>query len=321
MKRTEVLFKAKTDTDSKSILNKLNKKVDKAILDQVEAGVTIETLDKLSLSGVPILKYHTQITIHGLFDELSNNYIFGYKNLFQNKNKSIGVKYNAIDEAKRQRIAKRLRCIGFSYTRNSQETGFHISEHIDKDNFDEVKKRFIELKGKVNESLFYGSVCIWVGESFGAKYLCFDLNINAIYERNIEPFLNGMGATTNLFNELQKKRDDEQAAYEFKLGVDKAERDEAREQALNDNKGDLSLLANFNRVQKVNDPGLYLLRMFNYNNELVYKVIYLYMPKGKKKPRCNKTEYININEALSHEPKESYSDSIYGGKVTGYKLK
>ena len=321
MKRTEVLFKAKTDTDSKSILNKLNKKVDKAILDQVEAGVTIETLDKLSLSGVPILKYHTQITIHGLFDELSNNYIFGYKNLFQNKNKSIGVKYNAIDEAKRQRIAKRLRCIGFSYTRNSQETGFHISEHIDKDNFSIIKKRFTDLKNKIDESLFYGSVYIWIGESFGAKYLCFDLNINAIYERNIEPFLNGMGATTNLFNELQKKRDDEQAAYEFKLGVDKAERDEAREQALNDNKGDLSLLANFNRVQKVNDPGLYLLRMFNYNNELVYKVIYLYMPKGKKKPRCNKTEYININEALSHEPKESYSDNIYGGKVTGYKLK
>jgi hypothetical protein len=320
MKQTESIFKTKSEVDSKSILNKLNRKADQTILDKIEAGVTIEDLDLMVKSGLPILKYHTQITIHGIFDELTVNYIFGYKNIFQNKNKSIGVKYNAIDEQKRQNIAPRLACLGFNYTRNSQETKFSIVERIDPENFEAVKAKFLQLKSNIDTSLFYGSVSIWVGEAWGMKYLCFDLYINAIYERNIEPFLNGMGATIELLNELNERKEREQREYSIKLENERKEREIVRQQALKDNENDLTLLAHYNRVTKVNEPGLYLLRTFNYDDKLIYKVIYIYMPSGKKKVRHNKTEYSNINEALKHNPEQRFSDSIYNGRVTGYKL-
>ena len=321
METVETLFKSKTNIDNKAILNKLNRKIDQSILDRIEAGVTIEDLDKMNKTGIPILKYNTQITIHGLFNELENNYIFGYKNIFQNKNKSIGVKYNAIDENKRQRIAERLKCIGFSYTRNSQETGFHIVRRIDQDNFEQVKSELFNIKNKVDNSLFFGSVSIWVGQAWGLKYLCLDLFVNAIYEKNIETFLNKLGATIELFNEQKKQKELEQKEYEQKLIKERAEREQLRAQALKDNESDLELLSKFNRVTKTNEPGLYLLRTFNYEDRLIYKVIYVYLPTGKKKPRHNKTEYENINEALKHEPKEGWSDNIYNGKITGYKIR
>jgi len=321
METIETLFKAKTVTDSKSILNKLDRPIDQSILDQIESGVTVETLDQLSGQGIPILKYSTQITIHGLFNELENNYIFGYKNLFQNKNKSIGVKYNAIDEDKRQRIAERLKCIGLSYTRNSQETGFHISKQVDENNFEQVKADLFGIKNKVNDSLYFGSVRIWVGQAWGVKYLCLDLFINAIYERNIEPFLNELGATVELFNQQENQRETEQKEYEQRLKAKRDERTKLREQALKDNESDLIHLSNYNRVEKTSEPGLYLLRTFNYNDELIYKIVYIYSLPGKKKPRHNKKEYININDALTHVTHESFSDSIYNGRVTGYKLR
>lgn len=139
MERLETLFTTESNFDHKSILNKLDKPIDRTILDKIEAGITLENIEELTKQGIPVLKYKTQITIHGLFPELEKNYIFGYKNLFQNKNKSIGVKYNAIDEEKRQRIAKRLNCIGFYYRGNSQGTEFEIMERITPENFEAVK--------------------------------------------------------------------------------------------------------------------------------------------------------------------------------------
>ena len=66
---------------------------------------------------------------------------------------------------------------------------------------------------------------------------------------------------------------------------------------------------------------MYILRTFDYNNELIFKVVYIYMLKGKQKPRFNRTEYLAMNEALNHKCIEHYSDSIYSSKLTGYKIK
>ena len=320
MKKTEELFKSKTYSDSKSILNKLNRKVDQSILDKIEAGVTLEDIDKMIETGLPILKYHTQITIHGVFNELKNNYIFAYKNIFQNKNMSIGVKYNAIDEEKRIRIAKRLRDIGMHYTRNSQSVRFSIQHMVDKKNFEDVKTMLFNIKNSIDESLYFGNVSIWVGEGWGVKYLCLDLSINAIYEKNIEKFLNGMGATKERHEENIKVQGAEQKERDEAWRIEAEERKAKEAKALVDNVGDLDLLAKFNRVTKCTDEGTYLLRIFNYNDRLIYKIVYIYSIKGKKKNRYNKTEYSNINQAMNHKSETAFSDGIYSGKVTGYKL-
>jgi hypothetical protein len=321
METVETIFTETTEYDSKSILNKFDKKISQTILDQIEAGLTLEQLDNIAKSGIPILKYKTQITIHGLFPELGNSYISGYKNLFQNKNKSIGVKYNAIDEEKRQRIAKRLKTLGFYYRRNSQGTEFNIMERVTPDNFEETKKRLLILKSKIDTSLYCGHCSLWVGKSFGCVYLMFDLYINAIYEANIEPFLNKMGATIELLQAAEVEEAQREAEYKRKYEEERKEAEAKKELSRASKADQVAILEAYKREEKTNEPGMYILRSFDYDNNLIFKVVYIYLPKGKQKPRWNKAEYITVQEALNHECKEGWNDSIYNGRVTGYKIK
>ena len=319
METIETIFTSKDNFDHKSILNKLNKRIDQSILDQIEQGITIEQLEQFK--KIPILKYKTQITIHGLFPDLNNNYCFGYKNIFQNKNKSIGIKYTAIDELKRQYIAKRLKTIGFYYRRNSQGTEFNIMEIINKDNFETIKKRFLDLSKNIDQNLYFGHYSMYIGQSFGVKYLCFDLHINAIYQNNIELFLNKLGATNELLEIAENKKKLEEIEYNKRLEIERNERIKKQEESKLNKSKDIEILESYTRVEKTNKPGMYILRTFDYNNELVFKVVYIYMLKGKQKPRFNRTEYLTINDALNHKCMEHYSDSIYSSKLTGYLIK
>lgn len=62
------LFKKSSSYDKKHIKNLSAKKVPAALLQAVEKGCSIETLEKLA-KGFPICKYQTQITVHGIFDD------------------------------------------------------------------------------------------------------------------------------------------------------------------------------------------------------------------------------------------------------------
>jgi len=65
----------------------------------LENGVTIEELETLN---VPVLYYSTQLTIHGKLPDFNPAARpAGYKAIFRNGNGSIGVKYIAIDAAKK----------------------------------------------------------------------------------------------------------------------------------------------------------------------------------------------------------------------------
>jgi hypothetical protein len=321
MEKTQLLFKTKTKVDNKSIVNRLNKPVSNEILKKIESGVTLEDIDEMVKQGLPILKYHTQITIHGLFDDLTNNYIFGYKNVFQNKNRSIGVKYNAIDEEKRQRIDKRLGVLGFRYSRNSSSVTFSITEPVNEDNYTDVYNRLISIKNKIDLTLFYGGVYMYAGNLFGQKYLVLELVINAIYEKNIEPFLNKLGATKESVIESQKEHDAYWAEQKRKWEKEKADSDAKRKRQIDVHSEEIDWLKNnLKRVEKTNDLGVYIQRTFDYNDNLVFRVTMLYKNGRQKFPRINKTEFSTLKGALRHNPKKSYSDSVFKGKLTGFKI-
>jgi hypothetical protein len=192
---------------------------------------------------------------------------------------------------------------------------------INKDNFDELKNRFIVLSKNIDQSLYYGHYSMYIGQSFGVKYLCFDLYINAIYERNIELFLNKLGATNELLEIAENKKKLDEIEYSKKLEIERNERIKKQEESKLNKSKDIEILESFERVEKTNNPGMYILRTFDYNNELIFKVVYIYMLKGKQKPRFNRTEYLTMNEALNHKCIEHYSDSIYSAKLTGCKIK
>lgn len=97
----ETLESANIISDSKArrVLNTAPDKQADITLKEIEQGVTIERLETLT---VPVYQYGTQITIHGTFTDMPNDRVLGYKALFLNQNKSLGVKYVAIDGAKKQ---------------------------------------------------------------------------------------------------------------------------------------------------------------------------------------------------------------------------
>jgi len=97
-----ILKEAKFETPKKTNLS--NKKIADSTLEEINNfGVTIEQIEGL---GVPVLKYKTQITLHGVFDtdKIDGYRSTGYKSMIVNANKTLGVRYVAIDADKKSWI-------------------------------------------------------------------------------------------------------------------------------------------------------------------------------------------------------------------------
>lgn len=183
MEKLENLFE-KGSYDSKNILNRSDKVIPESTLNLIEGeGASIELLETL---GVPVFKYRTQITIHGLFPELKNNYIGGYRNMFQNKNLSIGVKYNAIDVEKKKIIYHFLRHKGWSITRNSTDWYASQAIPVNKDNYKEEFAKMKELVKDVDTSLFYGNCEVFLGKTMFGVFVFAQIIIQAVPAKNME---------------------------------------------------------------------------------------------------------------------------------------
>jgi len=322
MKVVETLFDSQSGYDSKNILNKSGKRVPQVHLDAIERGVTSEELEAMAKAGLKIFKYKTQITIHGLFPELGNNRIGGYTNLFQNKNQSIGVKYNAIDEEKRARIAAKLKYAGFSYSRTSTDCSFGMSKAINKDNWESVLAEMQAIKAKINMSLFTGGVSLFRAEAWGVKYLCLSLHISIIPESNVQPFIDSLVSESDIEAILEAKRikDAEHTAY-YEAKAQERERNETAAWARAEPQME-RLKAFPKAAMKDAGTGHYIKAEYNsYANEIRFESRWLYYPsKAAKKLRACIRSCESLDEALSHTLVDSSSNPIARGYGSMFKV-
>jgi len=94
--------------DTPKKLNRSSKQIPQIYIDSIEGGqATSDTIGKLS-DIVPIYIYKTCITIHGNFPEIQIQRIGVYKNIIQNGNGSIEIRYSAIDYTAKKEIASYL---------------------------------------------------------------------------------------------------------------------------------------------------------------------------------------------------------------------
>ena len=318
LENTENILEVKTSFDRKNKINRNKKKVDASILENIEDnGVTLEQLEELNKKGFKIFKYFSQITIHGIFPEIGNDRIFGYKNLFQNKNKSIGIRYNAIDEEKRQRIAERVKPLGIAYNRNSSETFFSITKRYSDEALAEMKA----IAKKVNTDLIVGGVQLYQGYVWGMLFIQLKISVNAIYEKNIEPFLNELGATKEVLENYKKEEELKEQKEKEEREQREKERQEKKEKIKESEKENLDYLKNnYSYTKGLNEEGLYIKPSLSiYDESIEYRVFYLYKVKGKKKLRKQTESFDSLNEALNYQPKESFMDEVTNG-VAGYKI-
>ncbi len=324
MKKENELFSSESDFDSKNILNRSYITLDENILDEIDKGVTLEWLNDIKeTKGIPIFKYKTQITIHGLFPEFDTIRTFGYHNIFQNKNKSIGIKYSAIDGEKRNEIAKRLKHLGFFYRTNSSDNYFGFVKDITNDNFEEIKDELYAIYKKINTKLFYGTKQIYIAKSFGVSYLVLELRVNAILEVNVDKFCNEIGATAEVIakrvKEVKESRERIQREYEARRKEEAA----FREKQKVDRKDELDELKKLPFHEKILKEGVYIKCVFDHHDKMMFTKTLIYLPNPRaKKFRFKIMRFDTIKEALETEiQKDSYGDSIQRYPIkNSYKL-
>ena len=183
MRITEVLDNAHITSDSKArrVLNTAPDKPSGITLSEIEQGVTIERLETLQ---VPVYQYSTQITIHGTFTDMPHDLrVCGYKSVILNGNKSLGVKYVAIDGAKKK-LLERVASIAddTAWNVNIDSQGCEVYKIFHSQDAENDKKRTIECYKNTPDTLYIGGKRA-VGLMYGGYAVI--LNIGAIYETNL----------------------------------------------------------------------------------------------------------------------------------------
>ena len=284
MKQLEKFFDIKTPCDKKHKLNTCNKKVPQDYLNKIEDGCSLEQLEEMTRNKFDIFKYGTQITIHGLFPELSVRRIGGYVNIVQNKNKSIGVRYTAIDHYKKERLFYLLRDVA----------GWHIEDRSNsflvykmkalpnnREEALEIVDEFKQEADKINKDLFIGNVSCYTFEFYGQYYICLVVNICCFYQKNFAAlFENLSGMSLKEGRKIQREKAEKEKAErlqrELKWEKEAEEREKERQQA---KAKEQEIISKF--ISETPPPSNYTKRE-NYELKAGDKVCLLYFDKYDK---------------------------------------
>lgn len=183
------LFEKVSIYDSKHIKNLSTKKVPQQLLEAVESGCSYETLLQLA-KGYPICKYQTQITVHGVFNDLGTRRVGVYVNLCKNKNQSLGIRWSAIDYNKKNELFTQIRTVDRAWhvVKNSQQ--FHLEQMVCVKNQNEYARTLAAFKQKaasIDTSLFTGSVSAYgMMGMFGRVYVVLDVVVNCFPLQNMQ---------------------------------------------------------------------------------------------------------------------------------------
>lgn len=183
------LFEKVSVYDSKHIKNLSKKKVPQQLLEAVENGCSYETLLQLA-KGYPVCKYQTQITVHGIFNDLGTRRVGVYVNLCKNKNQSLGIRWSAIDYNKKDELFSNIRTVDRAWhiVKNSQQ--FYLEQMVrvkDQDEYNRTLAVFKQNAASIDTSLFTGSVSAYgMMDVWGRVYVVLNVVVNCFPLQNMQ---------------------------------------------------------------------------------------------------------------------------------------
>lgn len=207
MNLTEKLesLECRRDDKARRVVNVAPDTVANVTAEQLEKGMTLEALESLN---VPVLRYSTQVTIHGILTDFNPNARpGGYKAIFRNQNGSVGMRYSAIDAEKKTLLARIAKVSGTEWGAHNSSTGFSLVRAFYVHNEEECatqKAATIAALKAVPVSRFYGTVgafCLAYGMGYAVE-----ISIGAIPQTEFWLFVSELfnGLTTERFVELDK---------------------------------------------------------------------------------------------------------------------
>lgn len=181
-----------------------NKEIPQQIIDRLNyMGMTIESIDALIDKGYPVYKYMTQITVHGICNEIKSNKVGQYVALVINQNKSLGIRWLAVDHGKKAKIANALNHEGWSCFHDSRGWMFSMYEKDNEESYLKLKA----IKERIDPTKFFGGVDICRAKTIVGRYLFLRLTIHGIYQENVEPLIEQ--ATDRKYSEIKAEIEEE----------------------------------------------------------------------------------------------------------------
>lgn len=219
------LFEKVSVYDSKHIKNLSKKKVPQQLLEAVENGCSYETLLQLA-KGYPVCKYQTQITVHGIFNDLGTRRVGVYVNLCKNKNQSLGIRWSAIDYNKKDELFTKIRTVDRAWhiVKNSQQ--FYLEQMVcvkDQDEYNRTLAVFKQKAASIDTSLFTGSVSAYgMMDVWGRVYVVLNVVVNCFHLQNMQKITENITGKDAAFIssalEIEKEKRMKQAKeYEDKM--------------------------------------------------------------------------------------------------------
>ena len=231
-KNPETLFNSASGFDTRKVLNRAPN-VAGLTRAQLEEGVTLEALEALP---VPVFKYQTQITVHGIFPPEPPR-AGGYKSLITNQNGSLGVRYIAIDAGKKRIVSRAVRLAETPWTVCADSRGYAL-EAIRKTSQEALQ----ELRGlleTVPGNLFIGNKTVCRYNSMYGDFLVASMDINAIRAEHLAGLVRAVtGGQIPDLETLERLRAEEKAREaeehaKFKAECDAEQAEQARKDEAN----------------------------------------------------------------------------------------
>lgn len=221
-------------------LNRSTKSLKPEYIDKIEAGEVTSQLIKEISQIVPVFTYKTCLTIHGNLPEIERSRIGGYKNIIQNKNGSLEIRYSAIDSHIKREISHIFRVMESEYnTKENSTTGRYFEKVKTANEKDEALKILQQMKQEAESLKIEGMKAkIYVsGYSYWGRYYLITtilpLLISETPENICSQLLNvPVNDIKEKVQEYQKQKEQEAEQHKQKAEQTEAARQKALNEAL-----------------------------------------------------------------------------------------
>lgn len=323
--KPEEILSNEVNIDTPKKLNRSEAKVPIDVINEIETkGMSLERLESL---GLPIYKYQTQITVHGNFDGLTKERVGGYKNLTLNQNKTLGIRYNAIDAEKKKIISKALN-LDRKYNEEESKGGFRTDMDskgftISKYKTTSEKSKAIEISNEFKAEAnalpynFIGNKYVNIYSIYGMYYIEYTIHLNAINQAYLWDFISSITdgrITADSFVKLLKLQEEDEA----KDKLEREKKSQEREKLAKEKSLELISQSPYNIIKelpKADEFAVAIVPDSLYSDPEI-KVFYIF--KNKQNRRVFRIKryknWSDVQPTISKEPTYSEKNNMMGDK-------
>lgn len=323
--KPEEILSNEVNIDTPKKLNRSETKVPIDVINEIETkGMSLERLESL---GLPIYKYQTQITVHGNFDGLTKERVGGYKNLTLNQNKTLGIRYNAIDAEKKKIISKALN-LDKAYNEEESKGGFRTNMDskgftISKYKTTSEKSKAIEISNEFKAEAnalpynFIGNKYVNIYSIYGMYYIEYTIHLNAINQAYLWDFISSITdgrITADSFVKLLKLQEEDEA----KDKLEREKKSQEREKLAKEKSLELISQSPYNIIKELPKTDEFAVALVpdSLYSEPEIKVFYIF--KNKQNRRVFRIKryknWSDVQPSISKEPTYSEKNNMMGDK-------